>query len=1107
MYPRDYNILIDKLNDFTRRYYRNQIERGILLFFTIGLFFAISIITLEYFGHFNSSIRMVFFYAIFIVYSIILCRFVLWPLLFLFNVRKGLNHFQAARIIQEHFPDIQDKFINTLELAAIINQRPYSLPLILASIEQKAQTIHPLPFKKAIDIKVNYRLLKYLAAVVALTLFIYLYKPDIIKEGSTRIFYYNKEFIKPAPFSFNLLNDTLVAEQGSDFELNLKVQGSVVPQNVYLVVGSSQLLMKPINKYTFTYTFKGVNRDIRFYFTADGFNSSTYDLKIFYPPRILELKAEIIPPAYTGLQNQFVENTGDITIPQGSHVRWSIKAMNADSLSFFVDSIQYNANKERDIFTFSHRFLNSCEYKIIPTKNGQIPKQNSSYKILTIPDRYPVIAADFITDSTHWGTYYFKGTLSDDYGFKNLNFVVRFENDSVKTIAIPIQKNILNQEFYFAYDFSTLNNYKGSLEFYFEVWDNDAINGSKSTRTPPMKFKIPDKEELKKYEAETSKNIYEQMNRSEKITDNLIKEIKQLQKNIANSNNVSWEHTQKLQQLLEKQMQLEKQIRQISEMNKQKNAYINTFNPQDQQILEKQQQIQELLDKLLDDELKKMIEELQKLIQNIDKEKLKEITEEFKIRNEEIQQELDRTLELLKKLDVEQKMNNLINDLNDLANKQENLSEQTRDKKVPLDSLKKIQNQYQQEFQKFTEEYKELMKENNQLAEPFSLPSFEEQQNEISKELQQTNEQLQQENRRNASKSQQNAAKKMKELSQQMQQTMQQNLQEANAEDEQSLKMTLENVKNLSFAQEELLKQTKETKVIDPRFNQIIEKQTFIKGNINVIEDSLKALGKRNPMINAPIKQHLRNLKNYNREALLALDQKNAQKAAVQQQLVMTEANELALLLGDIIKQLQNANQQMCNGGQCKKPGKGKPIPSYQQMKDMQNQIKQQLQSILDQMKKGQNKEGQKMSEQLGKMISTQDKLNQMLNEMMQQPGISPESMKKLQEIKNLMNEVQKDIANKNITPQTIQRQEQILTRLLEAEKSDNERDTENKRESETGKNDKISNPKEIFQYKSIKSNYDQILEKMNLPINKFYEELYRRYIINLNRQVYERHN
>lgn len=152
----------------------------------------------------------------------------------------------------------------------------------------------------------------------------------------------------------------------------------------------------------------------------------------------------------------------------------------------------------------------------------------------------------------------------------------------------------------------------------------------------------------------------------------------------------------------------------------------------------------------------------------------------------------------------------------------------------------------------------------------------------------------------------------------------------------------------------------------------------------------------------------------------------------------------------------------------------------------MQQQLKQQLQSVLQEMKSQQNqKDGKKISEQLGKMISMQDKMQQMLNEMMEQPGISPESMKKLQEIKNLMNDVQKDIANKNITPQTLQRQEQILTRLLEAEKSDNERETENKRESESGKNDKISNPKEIFQYKGKKSIYDEILQQSNLPLQK----------------------
>ncbi|HOU97543.1 MAG TPA: hypothetical protein PLP65_01730 [Bacteroidales bacterium] len=1103
MYSSEYNALLERLNTFIAKYHKNEIRRGLLLFLLIFGLSTLTVFLLEYVEHFTLTVRTVLFYACLTLYSAIFLRFILYPAMALFNIRNGLSHKQAAEIISKHFPEIQDKFNNTLELAELVTQNRYSASLIMASIDQRAKLLQPIPFHLAIDFRFNYKLLKYLALVILVYLSVLIYKPIIIKEGSERILHHRTHYVAPAPFMFILENKNLTVSQGEDFEIKVKTQGQYVPQKVYVVIGSTRLLLSNTDKSTFTYSFKGVNRSFDFRFEAEEVVSSSYRLNVVFPPQIISFKIEIIPPAYTGLSSTIAENTGDITIPCGSQVKWLFATSHTDSLWMSInDSSKIPSQHENDMFVIKQRFFNSANYTLFPSNKEMVNRNNMTYAVNVIPDIYPSIQADFVTDSTMWGMYYFKGSVNDDYGFKKLLFTLKFGKDSVRTISIPIQNNLLNQEFYFAYDFSSLKNVNGNIEYYFEVWDNDGIHGSKSTKSEVKNIRIPDKKEIEQYKNEANKNIFEQLHQSEKITSDLEKELKQLQKNITNSNNLSWEHTQKFQQILEKQLSLEQALKKIAEQNKQKNNLINTFTEQDKEMLEKQKQIQELIENIMDDELKKLIDQLKEMMKNLDKSKLNEMTQELKMQTEDVNKELDRTLELLKKMNVEEKINNVIKDLDKLAQEQENLSEQSENKKTPSDSLRNMQQQQQQDFKDLQQKYQDLMKENNQLQEPFNMQNFNEEQQQIEQEFQQGQEELQKNNRKGASKHQKNNANKLKELSEQMQKMMQQNQEEANAEDEESLKMTLENIKNLSFAQEDLLLQTKQAKPYDPKYPQLSEKQNRLQGNVKVIEDSLEALAKRNPMIKPTIKKHLKNIKGYNRQTLKALEERNVVKAATNQQLLMTEANELALLMGEILKEMQKANsQKMCSGGQCKKPGNGKPKPSYQQMKSMQQQIKQQLQSILNEMKQGQkNGDGKKMSEQLGKMISMQDKMNQMLNELMQQGGISPESAKKLQEIKNLMNDVQKDIANKNISNQTIQRQEQILTRLLEAEKADNERDTENKRESQTGKNDKISNPNDFFQYKGKKSTYDEILFQSNLPLKKYYQELYRKYMINLNK-------
>ncbi len=1097
----EYQHIIRKLDYFIRRFYLNEIYKGLFLLLFVFAISTLTIFLIEYYSNMTITARTVVFYTLLTTYSAIVLKYIILPALSLFRIRKGIGYIQAAEIISCHFKHLKDSFVNTIELANISASR-YSSQLLLASIDQRISQIKPLPFQSAINIQSTLRFLKYFGLSAAIYAMVWVYRPAIIEESSKRIIHHRTEFLNPAPFHFILLNKELSAIQGSDVEIQVKLQGQYIPQRVYIHIGSAKLLLQQNDKNLFSYTLKGINRSTDFYFEADGFYSSTFRLNMILPPSIIGFKTEITPPPYTGVKPFILENTGDITAPAGSVIQWTFYTIHTDSLTVLLnDSLQIPVNKKDKEFSLRKTFFKSASYSIIPTNNQLKNTKPMVYSLQIVPDAFPTIQADFITDSAMWGTYYFKGAISDDYGFKRLNFVLRFASDSVKEISIPIQPNILNQDFYFTYDFSTLKNYSGLVEYYFEVWDNDAIHGNKSTKSNIKTFKIPDKQELEKIRNETTQSLIKQLEQSEKVASSLEKELKKLQQNLANTSSVSWEHTQKFQQLLQQHLQLEKTLKQLSEQNKQKNNMLRTFSEQDLQLLEKQQQIQELLENIMDEELKKLIEQIQEMIKNIDKSKLNQLTQEIKMQTEEIKKELDRTLELLKKYDIEEKVNRLSDQLKDLAKEQEQLSEQSLDKRTPLDSLKARQQEHQQKFDELRQQYQDIMKQNNQLSDPFSMQSFQEEQQSIDKEMQQGQNELQENNRRGASKNQKNAANQLKELSQKMQQMMQQNAAEQQAEDEESLKHLLENIKSFSFTQEDIMLRTKQVKPHEPQYQRIIQQQNNLRANLKVIEDSLNALAKRNPMISPPVKKHLKNLKTYTNQTIKHFDERNPGQASIKQQLAMTESNELALILGQILKQMQESNsEQLCSGGQCKKKSKGKPKPGYQQLKNMQQQLKQQLQSVLQEMKSQQNqKDGQKISEQLGKMISMQDKMQQMLNEMMEQPGISPESMKKLQEIKNLMNDVQKDIANKNITPQTLQRQEQILTRLLEAEKSDNERETENKRESESGKNDKISNPKEIFQYKGKKSIYDEILQQSNLPLQKYYQELYRKYMINLN--------
>jgi hypothetical protein len=60
-----YQILINKLDEFIRKYYRNQLLKGLLLFVAIFLVLFLMVNGLEYYGHFGTIPRTIFFYVFF----------------------------------------------------------------------------------------------------------------------------------------------------------------------------------------------------------------------------------------------------------------------------------------------------------------------------------------------------------------------------------------------------------------------------------------------------------------------------------------------------------------------------------------------------------------------------------------------------------------------------------------------------------------------------------------------------------------------------------------------------------------------------------------------------------------------------------------------------------------------------------------------------------------------------------------------------------------------------------------------------------------------------------------------------------------------------------
>lgn len=1098
----NYQILIHKLDSFIRKYYKNQIIRGLIYSVAALLIFFLTITLVEYFTWLNTTGRTIIFYMYLVVSAIIVFKLILIPVFKLFRIGKVISHEQAATIIGKHFSDVEDKLLNTLQLK-VLSESMHDSALIKASIDQRIAGLNPVPFSNAIDLRGNRKYLKYAIPPVLVIIVFLLAAPNVITEPTTRIIKHSDHFEKKAPFRFVLENDDLKAIQQDDFQVNLKIEGESVPESVVIYDGSTPFRMKKKSNIRYSYTFRNLQKDISFMFEASDFNSDLYNLKVLPRPIILNFESELTYPAYTKKKAEVLENTGDLVVPEGTEIKWNFNTRDTRAVNIrFGDSLYAINTSGDDAFSFENRFFKSQPYSVT-TRNEFLTNNDSlQFAISVIPDVYPSISIEEFSDSLSNDRIYFKGFIKDDWGFKQLGFFYKHSGSQIPENEqkyqgeyLKIQKDINQQQFFHYLDIASMELKAGDeVAYFFEVWDNDGVNGSKSTRSQKMIYKAPSLEEIEENAEATSREVKSNMEKALKELQLLQQDIDELNKNMFEKKSLNWQDKQQIEDMLNRHKSIQKNIENLQEQNKQKMEEQEKYEQVDEEMLEKQKQLQEMMEDLLTDEMKEMMEEIQKLLEELDKDKVNEMMEEMKMSNEEMEEQLDRSLELFKQLEFEQKLQEAIDELKELAEEQEKLSEETKQDETgeKSEELKEKQKELNEKFDELRKDMDELEKKNQELENPNQMDNTDKQEEDIQESMEQSSEQLEQKQNSKASESQKNSSQKMQELSEQLQQMMSSMMMEQMGEDINTLREILENLIQISFDQEDLLSEFNEINRNDPKYTDYIKDQQNLQDDMQIIADSLKALAKRQMMIKPFVMKELTAIDKSIEEALEEMDKRRKSRALNNQQLTMTSMNNLALLLGESLDQMQQQMMAMQASGQssCPKPGKPGGAQQMKSMRGLQEQLNKQLQQMREGKKPGQQgKKGQSMSEQLARMAAEQAAIRRKMEEFREQlkeeGRLSDGNVSKMLEE---MEKTEKDIVNDKITQETLKRQQDILTRLLKSEKAERQREEEQRRESQEAKDYKVSNPDELFEYYKIRNREVELLKTLPPNLKPFYK-------------------
>jgi len=798
------------------------------------------------------------------------------------------------------------------------------------------------------------------------------------------------------------------------------------------------------------------------------------------------------------------ENVGDITALKGTKINisgYANKKLQSASIKFTSGKKLDIGIKNRDLKTeftiqrddaYFFEMVDEFEYK----SDNPI-----TYNIKVIPDQFPIIQIIQPGKDIDLGddmTIPLLMVAQDDYGLSKMQIAYQVipqdeeQYDSTRFVfqeleGIDYGKDLLRVAL--NWDLSSSELLPTDVVVYFvEVYDNDQVSGPKKGRSKVYRARFPSMYELYQEIASTQDETIREMEDIYDRGQELQQKLDELSLEMKRATELDWENQQKAEEALKKQNEIKKKLDDLANNLNEMVQQMERNDLVSAETIKKYQEVQELYKEIMTPELEKIMREMAEAIQNLDKNLLKKALEEFKLTEEEFNKNLDRTISLLKRLKIEQKLDQAIKMTKNLEERQQSVEDkaQTASDK---DRLLKEQQNINKDKQALSNLLKDLKQEMGELP---SMPE---------KELDGAMSQLDSDSLSNSLKSLENMIlsgkmNKLQQYSGNVQKTFNDISQQLmQAKDSMTgamfqralmeLKKNSRQLLELSKKQENVLEQTKDLPNNSPQTTEIADQQQDLYFGLNRVVDKIFNISKVNFAIDPRINQALGKASLQMESALNALESRNNNGAANNQAQAMSSIN-------DAIRSLQNSMQQMMQGA-----GSGM---SFQQFMEQMRQMAKGQQGINEQtMQMGPGKQlSLSQQAQMARLTAEQGRVRKSMEQLANEAKGLSEILGDLDNIVKEMKEVEKDFAQNNISRETIERQNRILSRMLDAQKSIREREYSKKRQAESGKEYFAKSPDQL------PANFEELENRLQQDLLRAKKEGYTRDYLELIKQYFE---
>jgi chromosome segregation ATPase len=228
-----------------------------------------------------------------------------------------------------------------------------------------------------------------------------------------------------------------------------------------------------------------------------------------------------------------------------------------------------------------------------------------------------------------------------------------------------------------------------SASFRLVVFDDNAVTGRGKAMSPEFQLRFPSVADL-------YQNVEEKQSGAQNTLEKVADQAKELQKTLdklsrqqaqESAQGQNFERSEEMRGALQRQQEIGKQIDQAAQQLQQSIEDATERNAFDQDLMRKLNQVQELMEQIQSPEFKDAMRKMQQALENLDRRALERQMPEWRAENKDLVENLERTLDLLKKLREEEKLQELSKRAQDLKAQQDALNqEHEQSAKQPGDS-------------------------------------------------------------------------------------------------------------------------------------------------------------------------------------------------------------------------------------------------------------------------------------------------------------------------------------------------------------------------------------------------------------------------------------